>query len=92
MREHLKLRIKLQIKYFIKCFEKLFPKMWKEIAICPKCDEVIIDIPKPYFCPKCGWEQSYLKEKVISIKWLISIIVIILLISFLILKFIKRWL
>jgi rubrerythrin len=92
MREHFKLQIKLQIKYFIKYFKKLFPKIWKEIAICPECDEVIIDIPYPYSCPKCGWEKSYFKEKVISIKWLIAIIVIISLISFLILVFIKRWL
>jgi hypothetical protein len=64
--------------------------MWKEIAICPKCEEVIIDISHPYSCPYCGWEQSYFEEKVISIKWLITIIVIISLILFLILAFIKR--
>jgi hypothetical protein len=45
-------------------------KISKEILICPKCNEIIIDDQYPLSCPNCHWKKSFILKKVIDIKYL----------------------
>ena len=70
--------LKLHIKYIIKCLQKLILRISRDIIICPRCNEIIIDTSNQFSCPRCGWKKSFILQKVIDIKWLIISIIIIL--------------
>jgi len=68
--------IKIQFKYISIYLKKIFSKTLRDIAICPKCNEIIPNIPNPFVCPNCKHKAGII-QKVIDIKWIIILIIIL---------------